>query len=92
MKKYKFSRLDIEITRKCNRRCAHCMRGEAQELTITEEIIDCIFDSVADVQYIVFTGGEPLLEIEKMIYFIKRLIKSQWSTRCIEFTTNGTVP
>lgn len=66
MKKYRFHELNIEITRKCNKRCVHCMRGEAQELTMSKEIIDRIFDDVLDVKRIVFGNGEALLEVERI--------------------------
>lgn len=89
MKKYRFHELDIEITRKCNKKCVHCMRGEAQPLTMSEEIIDRVFDEVKDVKRIVFGNGEALLEVERISYFINKLVKSQWSTQCVEVTTNG---
>lgn len=89
MKKYTFNKLDIEITRKCNKRCVHCMRGDAQDLSMSTEVIDRIFEDVEDVERIVFGNGEPLMEDEKISYFIDKLVESQWSTRRIEVTTNG---
>ena len=91
MQNYKFKALTLEITRRCNKRCAHCLRGEAQNLTMSKEIIDRIFDGVDDVEKIFLMSGEVLLEIDTIAYLIQGINNSAWSTRLIEFTTNGTI-
>lgn len=90
-KKYRLNTLWVEITRRCNKACAHCLRGDAQAITITEEMIDRIFEDVADVKRIVFGSGEALLEIQRLKYFINKLTDSTWSTNNIEVTTNGII-
>lgn len=89
--KYKLEKLFVEITRRCNKECLHCMHGTAQNANTTEEIIDKIFDDIEDVMYIVLGSGEVLLEIPKVAYFIQKLLDSSWSTSTIEITTNGTI-
>lgn len=42
-----FREICFEITRKCNMTCRHCMRGEPQDRTITEEVIDRFLDNIA---------------------------------------------
>lgn len=91
MKRYKFDKLWIQITRRCNKKCAHCFKGEAQNLSISKEIIDKLIRDVEDVSYIIFGSGEVLLEIDLIDYFFQQLKTSTWQTRGIEFTTNGTV-
>lgn len=85
-----FEELAIEITRKCNLKCEHCMRGESQDSSITKEIIDKIFKNVEDCQSVAFLGGEPLLEIELIEYLVTKIIKN-WNTEVIQLTTNGTL-
>ena len=41
--------LVIEVTRKCNLQCAHCLRGEAQDIEISEAVIDKIFHDLSGV-------------------------------------------
>lgn len=65
----------IEVTRKCNLFCKHCLNNSGKELDntlTTEEIINLIKKlSNAGIQEIRFTGGEPLLhpDIFKLIQF-----------------------
>lgn len=89
--RYKLEELIVEITRRCNKNCAHCMKGDSQNTSISKAIIDKIFDDIDDVMYIGLGTGEVLLEIPMVEYFIQKLIDSTWSTGMVEFTTNGTV-
>ena len=90
--KYKLNKLAVEITRKCNQNCKHCMRGEAQDLTITTDIIDKIFDNISDVRTMIgLTGGEPLLEVDTIQYFCEKLINSNWNPQELQIITNGDV-
>lgn len=57
--------LCIEVTRKCNMRCAHCLRGAAQRIDIDERFIDELFRHCEDgIGSITFTGGEPTLNLD----------------------------
>ncbi len=91
MKKYKYLGLVIEMTRKCNLNCVHCMRGDAQNVTITREIIDKIIENVDDCMRFQLTGGEPLLALDELEYLIDRIIERNYSADMIDFVTNGTV-
>jgi len=62
--------LIVEVTRRCNMRCEHCMRGAAQKLDMSEEVISAMFRGMGYIGDITFTGGEPTLAvpvIEKVI-------------------------
>lgn len=79
----RLSRLDMELTERCNNNCIHCYINQEEdnqelidkELT-TEEIKD-IITKAADigVMSIRFTGGEPLLrkDFKEIYLFTKRL-------------------
>lgn len=57
----------IEVTRRCNMHCAHCLRGNAQNMNITRNIIE---DALRDVEWIgalTLTGGEPSLNVLGML-------------------------
>ena len=69
-KKYSLHDLSVEITRRCNKNCLHCMKGDAQNVTITEDIIDRVIADIPDVARLSLVGGEPLLELDKIAYLI----------------------
>lgn len=91
MKRYKFHQLALEITRRCNKKCLHCMRGDAQNVTMTHKMIDKIIDDVADVTTLALHSGEVLLEIDTIDYLVQKINNSHWTTKLIELTTNGTI-
>lgn len=72
---YNLSSATIEITRKCNAKCIHCIvdagKPKNEELT-TQEII-CFLQDIADLgcNSIVFTGGEPFLREEWPLFVQK---------------------
>lgn len=59
--KYAVSNLIIEVTRRCNMCCPHCLRGDAQQLDLEMEHVRRLFDKVSDIGSLTLTGGEPSL-------------------------------
>ena len=64
--------LAIEVTQRCNLNCDHCLRGCARNVNITKEIIDKTLDNFEHISSITFTGGEPTLNPEAIIYTIDK--------------------
>lgn len=56
--------LSVEITRKCQLKCAHCMKGEAQNIDMSVEVIDKLLESVVSIGTLLFTGGEPTMNLQ----------------------------
>lgn len=88
---YKYDGISIEVTRKCNKSCGYCMRGDTQNITIKDEYIDRFFDDIEDVKEINLTGGEPFLEIDKIEYIINTVIKRKYNVKNLNIVTNGTI-
>lgn len=75
MEKEKLKQLRIETTRKCNLRCRDCynhqFKNRDKELS-AEETINVIEDSIPiGLEIASFTGGEPLLEYEKLMEILR---------------------
>ena len=59
--------------------CKHCLRGEPQDITISEKVIDAIFEQVENVtEHIDLAGGEIMLALDMFEYFCNKLIESNW--------------
>ncbi|MBE3145407.1 MAG: radical SAM protein [Planctomycetes bacterium] len=67
------SELVIEITRRCNIKCRHCLRGAPQRKDISDETIDKLLEGVNYISTITFTGGEPQLAVDRIRYFTKAI-------------------
>lgn len=91
MKKYKLSKCVFEITRRCNKKCLHCMRGDAEDATMPKWVIDKAVNEIASADHIIIGNGEPLLEIERIGYLVEKINNSDWTTIVLELTTNGTI-
>lgn len=83
--------LMLEVTRKCNLKCKHCMRGAAQHLNMSAEVLEVVFRQIKYIYHLSLTGGEPFLApevVEKMVdIIIEKKIKVY---RCTT-VDNGTI-
>ena len=81
--------LCIEITRRCNMSCAHCMRGDAQSTDIEHRYIKDLLKHFRHIQHFNITGGEPSLNVKAMRYILKQL--KRYDIHVYEFyiVTNG---
>ena len=64
--------LILEVTRRCNMCCAHCLRGEAENIDMQKETIDKVLDLVDKIEHVTFSGGEPSLNLPLIQYFFDR--------------------
>jgi len=53
--------LVIEVTRRCNMSCPHCLRGEQENIDMDIEYVDELFSKIDRVSILTLTGGEPSL-------------------------------
>lgn len=51
----------IEATRRCNMKCAHCLRGEPQNKSMPREHLLNFLRQISYISDVTFTGGEPTL-------------------------------
>lgn len=81
----------IEVTRKCNMNCKHCLRGCAENINMGYKTIDKIFEDIDSIYALMFTGGEPLLALHQMRYIINKILEKKISLGMAWFKTNGTI-
>ena len=81
--------LFLEVTRRCNMCCAHCLRGEAENIDMQKETIDKILDLVDKIEHVTFSGGEPSLNLPLIQYFFDRAEQKGKFPESFWLATNG---
>ena len=81
-----FGNLILEVTRKCNMSCPHCLRGPAQRIDMAPEIINEVTTATDWIASLSISGGEPSLggkaidHLRWAMYFYKCRLDSFWLT------------
>ena len=83
--------LIIEVTRRCSLRCAHCLRGDAQDVDIKWKYIDELLQGTTSIGTVTFSGGEPLLSPDVITYFTRKCKSMDITVDSFYIATNGTV-
>ena len=81
--------LILEVTRRCNMNCAHCLRGAAQNKDMSTDIVDKILDTIDGCAIVTFTGGEPSLNIPLIRYFFQKAEEMDKMPTSFWVATNG---
>lgn len=84
-----FDQLCIEITRKCNMKCDHCLRGDAQNIDMPIPILENFLSKVSGINCLTITGGEPSLNIQGMEQLLRLLKKYRVNVNAFYLVTNG---
>lgn len=91
--------MQVEVTNKCNLNCPHCFyyetgeKGEDYNNFLNLKAMNKLLNDLG-IRYIRtlnFTGGEPLLNTEGIIYSLHQILKSNCVVLGIDIPTNGTI-
>ncbi len=83
--------IGIEITRRCNLSCKHCMRGDKEPCDIRRELLEKFFDEVKSSNRVVISGGEPFLCYKGIRELIEVMKEKKVQIPKVMIVTNGTV-
>jgi len=83
--------LVIEVTRRCNLACQHCLRGDPQDVDISNETIDKALKYVTEIGTITFTGGEPSLAVDRIRYIYDQIKARNINLYGFYVVTNGKI-
>ena len=91
----------FHLTHQCNLRCLYCYTGEKIHKPMTKETADAAVNFVLeqaqkqDAEYldITFFGGEPLIELDLLLYIADALVEKCPPQKTLSFklSTNGTL-
>jgi len=83
--------LYFEVTRRCNMKCSHCLRGCAQKVDLTIDVVDRFLrlNEVTSIGRIGFSGGEPSLNSRVIRETVALLERLRIGIGSFDITTNG---
>lgn len=84
-------RLILEVTRKCNMHCRHCLRGAADSVDMSFELIDAMFNDIESVGHLTITGGEPTLNIAAIRHALDVVMEKDIPVYSFWTCTNGKI-
>ena len=88
-KKVFVQNLVIEVTRMCNAKCEHCLRGKAECGKINENTLRNLFRDIDGVRTITFSGGEPTLHLNAVRQTLEICKENEIYVGGIYIVTNG---
>jgi hypothetical protein len=89
MTKIALPKISIEVTRRCNLKCIHCCRGDAENVNMNLKHIDSLLSQVSDIGHLTFTGGEPSLNVPAIQYFADECKRLGIELGYVTIITNG---
>jgi len=83
--------LIFEVTRRCNFKCDHCLRGKARNKDMSEEVINKIFqlNDITSINRLCIGGGEPSLAPHVIGHIANTLRNRGIYVGSLEMTING---
>lgn len=81
--------LCIEVTRRCNMACAHCMRGDAMNRDLDPTLLDKLFSRLSGIGNVTPTGGEPSLNPATLLQIRDAILKYNIPVAGVYLVTNG---
>lgn len=81
----------IEVTRQCNLKCDHCLRGEPENKIIRKRHVELLFSQVEEIHTLTLTGGEPALWPSKIEMILSVAKKYEVDIQNFYIATNGTI-
>ncbi len=83
--------VSVEITRKCNLDCEHCLRGNPSNVNIKKEILERFFDEVKIADVLVISGGEPFMCYSEIKLLCEIIKMKKVNISSVVIVTNGTI-
>ena len=85
----------IEVTRRCNLRCEHCLRGDTQPVDLDPQMFKLFLDKLAlnveRIYTVTITGGEPFLVPEIILECIEIIREHEIEVGRLWVSTNGLI-
>lgn len=90
-KKVHLNYLSIIVGTKCNLKCAHCLGGNPEAMTIKPEFVDAMLDNLTGINELQIIGYEPTLYIDTIKMILNKIIERKMKVNYLTFYTNCAV-
>lgn len=90
-KKVHLNYLSIIVGTKCNLKCAHCLGGNPEAMTIKPEFVDAMLDNLTGINELQIIGYEPTLYIDSIKMIFSKIIERKMKVNYLTFYTNCAV-
>ncbi len=88
---YKIVNLNLMVTRTCNLRRKHCMRGAAANESVSDEVLEAVFKPDTVIQHLQLNGGEVFTRPDILAKIVQKIIQNRMPIAVFEIITNGTL-
>ena len=89
MSKLYIQNLGLIITEKCNLKCMHCMRGDATQKNMKDEVIEQL-NQIDTIGNLTVCGGEPTLALPTLEKILTFIVDNHIGLDTLTMTINGT--
>lgn len=89
MDKVVINQLTVEVTRRCNMACGHCLRGDTENVDIYLSSIDEVLDQAESIGQLAITGGEPTLNMAAIQYIANAISQRGIPLMRVQIISNG---
>ena len=83
--------LNLIVTRNCNLKCAHCLRGDSVNEDISDVVLNEILKPKTIIQLLQLNGGEVFSRPEVLKKVIDIIIKNKVLINTVVIPSNGTL-
>lgn len=91
MERLIFTDLTFELTRRCNMRCSHCLRGDAENVDLTSMDINSVLDQTEAIGRLIVTGGEPILNLRAIQHLVNEIARRGIPLMRAQIITNALI-
>src|SRR6056297_2975705 len=83
--------LILELTRRCNMACKHCLRGKQQTEDMSRKTVHDFFSQIDCIQGLTLSGGEPSIAPHVIQEVAKEITMAGVDVQNFYIVTNGKV-
>ena len=86
-----YENVELILSRRCNLACAHCLRGDSENILMPESVLQKFFYNVEEIGNLALGGGELSISPQQIKMLLEVLKENNVRVQAVNLTTNGTI-